>query len=406
MRLFLIALLITGFPLFAQNPPKREPQKTEPPKTEPPKTEPRKTDPPKTEPPRVEAVKTEEEKAKESEKIDTNAPVLNPYLLRRFEAFRFRVMAGAGYQSIKPSILSEAGPAWQLNSFIRAASNGTSQPALLIQDTKKVPAYRYKVSGDVAYKDRLFFDYERQWTKQDYSKKYPTRVTFAAPGNSTYETALYEGLRMLEYKEVTNNFSLTYLHPLGKGVKLGGYLEREIYHENLEISMGSLSLTKTNTLTWSQAGSIPADYRAAGNTIGFAARYLLFEWLGFYYRINPIRRSGDFKMSGPQIMNIQTGTNGPTSLSIIVPVDYAQFSDKGIRHRLEASVRFFCRYYAVLGFLKEDYKRNYSIYVGNSFATIGGFTPKTSGLGIGEMSQAHKASKLEVYLKFGAAFFL
>jgi len=325
---------------------------------------------------------------------------------RRKEAFRFRILGGVGYEKIHPMILSEAGPAWQLNSFIRS-TDGVSQPAVLIQDTGKIPAVRLKLSGDVAYKDRLFFDYERQWTSEKYSNKYPTRVTFYAPGNSTYENAIYEGLRLLQYKEVTNNYSLTYLHPIGKGVKLGAFVEREEYHENIEISMGSLSLVRaTDLLTWSQAGSIPGGYGASGNTFGFAARYQMFEWLSFSYRMNPIRRVGSYNLGGPQILNSQTGSVGLTDLALLLPVAFGDFSDKGTRHRLETSFRLFCRYYAILGVLKEDYNRSYSIYFGNTFSSATNYTPKTSGLGIGEMSQAHKATKLEVYLKFGGAFFL
>ncbi len=346
--------------------------------------------------------------AKDQAKTDgPDAPALTPYLVRRSEKFRFRILTGAGYEMIRPAILSEAGPAWQLNSLIRA-SNGISQPAILIQDTKRVPAYRYKLSGDIAFKDRVFFDYERQWTNQQYNKGYPTRVSFAAPANSSYETALYEGLRMLKYKEFTDNASLTYLHPLGKGVKIGGFLEHEAYHENLEISMGSTSLTKVSPgiLTWSQAGTLPASYQAKGNTAGLAVRYQMLEWLGFSYRVNPIRRSGDFKLSGPQILNAQNGVNGPVSYAVVAPIHYAEFSDSGIRHRFETTFRFLCRYYVIPGIIREEYKRSYSIYVGNTLATVGNFTPKTSGIGFGEMASSHKATKQEVFLKFGAAFFL
>lgn len=360
------------------------------------------------------------EPAKKDDKASPNAPPGQPSdemaeFRRRGEKFRLRFFLGAGYQTLHPAILSEAGPAWQLNNLIRAA-DGRSQPAFLVEDTGTIPAIPLRWGADFTYRDRITVAVERHFTTQTYSTKYPSKVTFLAPGNATYQTAMYEGLRLIKWAERRDELEVMYLHPISsKGIKLGGFITRQEYAENIEVSMGSLIATRASStdggvLTWSEGGSIPATYRTSGWLAGAAVRYQLFEWLGFTYKLSPLRRSGDFNMSGYQILTSQTYTTagqlGPQTLQLLAPLHFGSFQDKGMRHVLETALRLYCRYSVHLGFVKEDFNRTYSSYFGYTFSPTTSFHPKTNGLGIGEMSQSFRSSSLEVYLKFGLHFYL
>jgi len=401
MRVFCLAVLFIfcSLELSAQEPPKKE----EPKKQDPKKEEGKPGDP-----------------AKKDEKSPANAPVSAPSdemadFRRRGEKFRLRFFLGAGYQTLHPAILSEAGPAWQLNNLIRAA-DGRSQPAFLVEDTGTIPAIPMRWGADFTYRDRITVAVERHFTTQTYSTKYPSKVTFLAPGNATYQTAMYEGLRLIKWAERRDELEVMYLHPLSsKGIKIGGFLTRQEYTENIEVSMGSLIATRASTtdggvLTWSEGGSVPATYRTSGWLVGPAVRYQLFEWLGFTYKLSPLRRSGDFNMTGYQILTTQayttTGQLGPQSFQIVAPLHFGSFQDKGMRHVLETALRLYCRYSVHLGFVKEDFNRTYSSYFGYTFSPTTNFHPKTNGLGLGEMSQSFRSSSLEVYLKFGLHFYL
>jgi hypothetical protein len=249
-----------------------------------------------------------------------------------------------------------------------------------------------------------------------YSVKYPSKVTFLAPGNATYQTAIYEGLRLLKWAERRDEVELMYLHPVSrKGVKLGGFVTRQEYTENITVSMGSLTATRASStdggvLTWSEGGSIPGQYRTSGWLAGPAVRYQLFEWLGLTYKLSPFRRSGDFDMSGLQVLTSQqyntAGQAGEQVPYFLAPVHFGSFQDKGMRHALEAALRLYCRYSVHLGLVKEDFNRSYSSYFGYTFSPTTNFHPKTQGLGIGEMSQSFKGSRLEVYMRFGLHFYL
>lgn len=400
MRILCLSLVFVfgSLGLSAQEPPKKEePKKQE--NKEPKKEEGKPGDPAK-----------KDEKAPASERTDEMAD-----FRRRGEKFRLRFFLGAGYQTLHPAILSEAGPAWQLNNLIRAA-DGRSQPAFLVEDTGTIPAIPMRWGADFTYRDRITVAVERHFTTQTYSTKYPSKVTFLAPGNATYQTAMYEGLRLIKWQERRDELEVMYLHPLSsKGIKIGGFLTRQEYTENIEVSMGSLIATRASTtdggvLTWSEGGSVPATYRTSGWLVGPAVRYQLFEWLGFTYKLSPLRRSGDFNMTGYQILTTQayttTGQLGPQSFQIIAPLHFGSFQDKGMRHVLETALRLYCRYSVHLGFVKEDFNRTYSSYFGYTFSPTTNFHPKTNGLGLGEMSQSFRSSNLEVYLKFGLHFYL
>ena len=328
---------------------------------------------------------------------------------RRSDKFRVRALFGAGYGSVLPAILSETGRSWQTNSFVRSGQDGTSQAALIFDQPNRVPEVSYNFGVDISYRDRLTLSLEKYQINRRYDQSDATKVSFLEPGNATYANAAFEGLRLFRYKENRTNIDLLYLHPISnRGLKLGAFVGRESYVENIEVSMGSLNLVRsTNILNWSEAGKIPGEYRESGTVFGPAARFQLFEWLSFNYRMTLLRRSGNFAMSGFQVLNAgPNGTNIAQSTYLLAPVHAASLEDRGVRHVFETVFRIYCRYSVHVGILKEDYQRSYSSYLGNTFSTGGDFSAKTpGGIGIGEMTNKHDYHKFEVYLRFGVHFF-
>lgn len=416
IRLFFVAALTLWLPagLAAQNPP--DPKKEQKPEVrkdeKAPKQEPGKDEKPGKDDKAAKDDKAGKENKEGEEPASEGEPEMADFR-RRMEKFRLRLFLGVGYQKFKPAILSEAGPAWQLNNFIRAA-NGVSQPAILIGDAGSIPAVPLRWGLDFTWRDRITASFERHFITQSYSQKYPAKVTFLAPGNASYQNAIYEGLRVLKWIERRDELEVMYLHPLPKGIKAGGFIARQEYVENIEVSMGSLTATRAGTndggiLTWSQGGSVPATFRTSGWLLGPAVRYQLFEWLGFTYKLAPFQRKGNFDMAGLQILSAQTyttaGAPGAIAYQALAPFHFGSFKDKGMRHTLETALRLYCRYSVHLGIVKEDFSRSYDSYFGYTFSPTINFHPKTNGLGIGEMSQSFNSSTLAMYLKFGLHFY-
>ncbi|MBI3396113.1 MAG: hypothetical protein HY042_09790 [Spirochaetia bacterium] len=424
--LFFAAALVYTSPLGAQetkdNKPDKKPVKQETPK---PVKKPVKQETPKPDnkPRKPDAAKPDTKATKQGDTTtggtaDTrntssagSGGADDPGFPRRNEPFRLRFLLGGGYGKISPVILNEAGPAWETNSFIRASQDGTSQPAVQIEKGRQLTEGSYNWGAELTYKDRLTFGWNRYFIDKRYDKSSPGKITFAEPGNTNYTSAVFEGMRLIRYQEHRDNFELMYLHPIGsKGIKLGGFLAKENYIEDIRISMGSYTLTRATApqpdlASWSEGGSIPGKYTESGTVFGPAVRYQLFEWLGFTYKMTLLHRTGNFQLAGGQLLNGVPGT-GAAFQSVLLPVHFAELEDKGIRHTLEGVLRFYCRYSLHVGILKEDYKRSYSSYAGNTLANVGNFSAKTqTGLGFGEMASAHPYHKFEVYVRGGVSVF-
>ncbi len=412
---FLCVLLLSGQSLLAQKPGQDKPR-TPTPAQPPNPTQPRTPTPNRTPPQTPAPTQTQTTTGGQGQTTQETPAAPVTEIRQRPEKFRLRLMAGFGYQSFHPALLSEAGPAWQLNSFIQSA-DGVSQPNVLIENTGKIPAIPLRWGLDFTFKDRFSVALERFYIDQDYDHKHRAKVSFISPPNSTYQVAAFEGLRLLAWKERRNEMEFMYLHPIStrKGIKLGGFLTRQQSVESVEVSMGSLTGLRASgasggTQSWTAGGSVSGEYRISGWLVGPAVRYQMFEWLGFTYKFSLIKRAGDFNMTGYQLLSAQNydllgQPSGAVSPYLLVPVHGGYFRDNGTRHWLEAVARVYCRYSIHLGFIKEDYTRTYDSYAGITLSQTRNFNPKTSGLGVGEMSQGFKSSRTEIYLKFGVHFY-
>jgi hypothetical protein len=277
---------------------------------------------------------------------------------------------------------------------------------------------------EYAYVDRLFVTANWYRIDQGLGSQNSTTVTFFHPAQESggFRWSYFEGLRLTRYVEDQRTLEAKYLHPVFlRGFKAGAFVAREWYREENDISYGSFQATSAssaiqpNTTAWSAAGIVPGVYRMRGWTFGAAFRYQLFDWLGFYYKLGSVRRSGSYDQGGLQALSVSQAASGSGSSAVaasqaahlLLPFAAAQATDSGLRHNLEAVFRIYCRYSITIGVLREDLSRSYGSYLGYTFGTVNNlYSQKTpTGLGIGETSTAHELNKREIYLKFGTDFF-
>ena len=214
-------------------------------------------------------------------------------------------------------------------------------------------------------------------------------------------------MRLIVYRETRRDLYLTWLRPmLTRGLSLGAFAGREWYREMNDISFGSLTATRAtfatdpSLLSWSEGGAVPMHVKMTGTIVGPALKYRIFRWLGINYRFTPVSRKGDLDYAGIQPVTRERMTG--QVLETLAPWGFATVKDKGWRHQLEAYIPIFCRYLFTVGLLKEDLKRSYDLFVGNTqiFSGVDFFSRKVpTTLGIGEMAASHKVNNLELYFK-------
>lgn len=328
---------------------------------------------------------------------------------------RIRLGVSRGVGQMLPPLLSEAGPAWLTNSALHAArDSANNQVAVPAATPSRVPYDSWSLLLDYAYDDRWFVALSQYQVDQEFSRGAPIVVSFVEPSTTNMFAAAFEGVRLLGHKERRRNLDVSYLYPsFARGLKIGAALGREHYKEEQVLTYGSYAQTRAtapvsplNTF-WSQGGEVHSGWESSYWTWGLVLRYQLFDWLGFYYRVDPrLKRGGNLTLSGAQLLS-----NGPidgavTGGNILAPLHAAQIRETGRRHNVEAVVRFCCRYNLALGLLREDWERTYNYYAGTTLATGGIYNAKTpDGVGFGEMSGKFKGFKQEVYLKLTVAVF-
>ena len=345
--------------------------------------------------------------------IVSGAPTGLIYYGRR-EDSRIRFTFGFGRGEVKPGLVSEASPAWFLNSAIRSSVDSTYQPVLPLDPGNKAKYWSLNLGLEYAYKDRLFISYNWYQIDQGLGNENSTTVTFFHPPSTDFRWSYFEGARLARYFEENRTIEAKYLHPvLFPGFKAGAYIAREFYREENDISYGSYQATTASnaiaatTTAWSVAAVVPGNYEMAGWTIGPAFRYQIFQWFGLHYKLGIIERDGSYNQGGFQTLTVSNDVTGATQLEGLFPYATGRAKDTGIRHVLEAVFCVYCRFTITVGFLKEDLSRSYESYAGYTFGTRPNlYSQKTpTGLGIGETSTSHEVSKQEIYLKLGSDFF-
>ncbi|MBL8019579.1 MAG: hypothetical protein JNM27_07955 [Leptospirales bacterium] len=340
-------------------------------------------------------------------KADTTVANPNPAsssYSRRTEKSRIRFLLGPGYGKMEVPLLAESTNSWFVNSLLRTGAN--QQIALPYEAPSKLTYVSTAISLEYAFMDRLFAEFSWFHVNQKFSRNQPGKSSYIAPGNSVYYPALFEGLRLLRYREDRKTLEFMYLHPVWKpGLKLGVLAAHEKKFEKNVISMGSYASSRNpEIIRWSEGGSIPAEIYFSGNAFGLAARYQIFEWFGMMYKVRSFSRDGRMNLQGLQIVDVSAG-GVATGFEPLLPIHYAIVKESGTRHNLEGIFKILCRYNILVGIMKEDYKRKYDLYLGDTNLAVGNLQKKTEGFGLGELATTAQGSKLEMYLRLGVDFF-
>jgi hypothetical protein len=343
-------------------------------------------------------------------------PGTNPRLIYygRRENSRIRFTFGAGRGEVLPGVISEASDSWFLNSAIRSVTDSSYQPVLPVAPGGIAKYWSYQMGLEYVFKDRFFVSYNWYRINQGLGNSNSTTVSFFHPASDRFRWSFFEGVRLARYVEDRRNLEFKYLHPAFlRGFKIGGFLGREWYKEENDISYGSFQANSAtapldpNSTAWSVGGVVPGNYKMRGWNFGPAFRYKIFSWFGLQYKLAFVNRSGSFNQAGLQTMTVTNDLTGAQRLEALLPFASGTAKDSGLRHQLEAEFCIYCRFTITVGILKEDFTRSYSSYFGRTLGTIPYFySEKTAaGLGIGELSKSHKLTKEELYLKFGTDFF-
>ncbi len=328
-------------------------------------------------------------------------------------AHRLRFGLGLGRGRVMPAVLSETGNAWLINSAVHASQDAANNPvAAPVDSGAQLPYRSWQLFAEYGYLDRYFLSFAQHSVNEEYTRASPAKVTFVTPPTTNLQPAFFEGVRLLEQNERRRNLDFSYLHPvLTRGFKAGAGLGREWYREDQLLSFGSFVQTRStaptnpSTVYWSQAGDVRSVWESSYWRLGLLARYQLFDWLGFSYRLDPLlRRSGDLQLAGAQLLATGPVGGSQTGLHVLAPFHVARVSESGRRHTLEAELRFCCRYTLHVGYLREDWMRRYDSYAGVTPATGGSFSALVQdGIGFGQLAGEASVPKHEVYFKVSVA---
>ena len=153
---------------------------------------------------------------------------------------RLRFKLGLGQARFKPAILTEAGPAWQLNSFIAQAVDSNTSPVFQLSEPGTLGGLSTYAEGEYTYIDRWTFGLRYYRLEEEFDRDDPATVDFYHPPGATKRWSYFEGVRLVKYKEQQRTMDVRYLHPVWlRGLRVGAYLAREWYEEADDISFGS-----------------------------------------------------------------------------------------------------------------------------------------------------------------------
>ncbi|MCR9144745.1 MAG: hypothetical protein NXI24_21075 [bacterium] len=332
----------------------------------------------------------------------------------RREKNRIRFTFGFGRGEVLPGVISEASSSWFLNSAIRSSTDSSYQPVLPVAPGGIAKYWSFQTGLEFVHIDRFFISYNWYRIKQGLGNSNSTTVSFFHPANDRFRWSFFEGVRLATYIEDRRNLEFKYLHPaFFRGFKIGGFIAREWYREENDISYGSFQASSgtapvdPNSTAWSVGGVVPGNYDMKGWNLGLAFRYKIFHWFGMQYKLGIVDRSGSYNQGGLQTLTVSNDLTGAQRLEGLFPFAAGNAKDSGLRHQLEAEFCIYCRFTITVGLLREDFTRDYDSYIGRTFGTIPYFySEKTAaGLGIGELGGGHELTKQEIYFKFGTDFF-
>ncbi|WP_208739645.1 hypothetical protein [Leptospira bandrabouensis] len=328
------------------------------------------------------------------------------------QVYEHRVMfrTGWGIGKLSPAILNETGPAWFQNSLFRQITEPGSPLSIPYKPVKDLGVNSQFWDIRYGYKNKFEIQLAEDISLGVYSRDLPASNNFFSPRTDTYWASAFEGNRLLRFEGVSQHLRFSYTHPFSKIFMIGPSINFHRYTERNNISYGSYSTSRAeatvpNKATWSIGGDANAEYSMKGILPGIFAKLKLRDWWELRTRLELLDRKGNFSVLGSQIIQ-ETFSDGSSNLTGVVPAYGGKVRDKGTILNIESSFQY-CRFTLDIGMIRQDIKRNYETYLGD---TLGGvprsdYSSRSVYIGFSEMSTSVKHTVTEFYIMPGVSFF-
>jgi hypothetical protein len=317
---------------------------------------------------------------------------------------RLQFRLGAGVGRLDSAILNETGKNWFTNSIFRQGIDPGAPLAIPIKETKNLattPQYRDITYG---YKNKYEIQFAQDLTLGKYGRENPASVDFFAPRTDTYWASAFEGNRLLRFEGKSQHLRFSYIHPIRNWLSVGPSLNLHQYSEKNQISYGSYASVRTaHRTTWSFGGDANAEFSMHGILPGILMKMKLTDWWELRSRFELINRKGNFSVFGSQLITQDTSTG--SGYTGVLPIYAGKAQDKGTIFFLESSFRY-CRFSLDIGLIRQDYKRKYSEYYGDTVGNVirTDYSARSVLIGFSELSNTSKQSTTEIYIMPGVSF--
>lgn len=328
------------------------------------------------------------------------------------QVYEHRLMfrTGWGIGKLSPAILNETGPAWFQNSLFRQITEPGSPLSIPYKPVKDLGVNSQFWDIRYGYKNKFEIQLAEDTSLGVYSRDLPASNNFFSPRTDTYWASAFEGNRLLRFEGVSQHLRFSYTHPFSKIFMIGPSINFHRYTERNNISYGSYSTSRAeatvpNKATWSIGGDANAEYSMKGILPGIFAKLKLRDWWELRTRLELLDRKGNFSVLGSQIIQ-EAFSDGSSNLTGVVPAYGGKVRDKGTILNIESSFQY-CRFTLDIGMIRQDIKRNYETYLGD---TLGGvprsdYSSRSVYIGFSEMSASVKHTVTEFYIMPGVSFF-
>ncbi|EMY68195.1 hypothetical protein [Leptospira vanthielii] len=328
------------------------------------------------------------------------------------QVYEHRVMlrTGWGIGKLSPAILNETGPAWFQNSLFRQFTEPGTPLSVPYKPAKELGLNSQFWDIRYGYKNKFEVQLAEDTSLGVYSRDLPASNNFFSPRTDTYWASAFEGNRLLRFEGVSQHLRFSYTHPVSKIFMIGPSINFHRYTERNNISYGSYSTSRPesavpNKATWSIGGDANAEYSMKGILPGIFAKFKLKDWWELRARLELLDRKGNFSVLGSQIIQ-EVFSDGSSNLTGVLPAYGGKVRDKGTILNIESSFQY-CRFTLDIGMIRQDIKRSYDTYLGD---TLGGvprsdYSSRSVYIGFSEMSASVKHTVTEFYIMPGVSFF-
>lgn len=323
---------------------------------------------------------------------------------------RLMLRTGVGIGKLSPAILNETGPAWFLNSVFRRATEPDAALAIPYKPSKVLDVNTQYFDIRYGYLNKYEIQYAQDTTLGVFGRNLPASNNFLSPRSNNYWASTFEGNRLLRFEGVSDHLRFSYTHPFTKIFMIGPSLNFHRYTERNNISYGSYSTSRPeagvpNKVTWSVGGDANAEYSMRGILPGIYTKLKLRDWWEIRARLELLDRKGSFSVLGSQIIT-ERFNDGTETLTGVVPAYGGKVRDTGTIFNLESSFQY-CRFTLDIGMIRQDVKRKYSTYLGDTVGSVprNDYSARSVGIGFSEMSSSIKHTVTEFYIMPGVSFF-